>query len=94
MVSDLRVMTIGNSTGLLNWKFWTHYTFGHKSGICRNFAMASSETLNTEFAINKLRFLLVTHMVYSDARFDSYGILNLGHGAKYFLDKLVMKMNN
>jgi hypothetical protein len=58
------------------------------------FAMASSETLNTEFAINKLRFLLVTHMVYSDARFDSYGILNLGHGAKYFLDKLVMKMND
>jgi hypothetical protein len=58
-----------------------------------NFSMTSPETLNIKFAINKLSFLLITHMVNSDARFDSYGILKLGQGAEYFLDRLVMQMN-
>jgi hypothetical protein len=40
--------------------------------------MNSPETLNTKVAVNKLRFPLVTHMAYSDARFDSYAILKLG----------------
>jgi hypothetical protein len=44
--------------------------------------MTSPETLNTKFAVNELSFLLVTHMVYSDARFDSYGILMSGQGAE------------
>jgi hypothetical protein len=58
-----------------------------------NFSMTSPETLNIKFANNKLSFLLITHMVNSDARFDSYGILKLGQGAEYFLDRLVMQMN-
>jgi hypothetical protein len=37
--------------------------------------MTSLETLNTNVAINELSFLLVTHTVYSDARFDRYEIL-------------------
>jgi hypothetical protein len=44
--------------------------------------MTSPETLNTKVVSNRLRFLLVTHMVSSDARFDSYGLLKSGHGAK------------
>jgi hypothetical protein len=42
--------------------------------------MTSPKTLNTKVAANKLSFPLVTHMVYSDAWFDSYGILNSGWG--------------
>jgi hypothetical protein len=38
--------------------------------------MAFPETLNTKVAVNELSFPLVTHMPYSDARFDSYEILN------------------
>jgi hypothetical protein len=49
--------------------------------------MTFSETLNTKVAVDKLRFLLVTHTAYSDARFDSYGILNSGRGAENFLDR-------
>jgi hypothetical protein len=37
--------------------------------------MTSLETLNTNVVVNELSFLLVTHMVYSDARFDRYEIL-------------------
>jgi hypothetical protein len=48
--------------------------------------MTSPETLNTKVVIDELSFLLVTHMTYSDARFDSYGILKLGQGAENFLD--------
>jgi hypothetical protein len=44
--------------------------------------MTFSETLNTKVAVNELSFLLVTHMAYSDARFDSYEILKLGWGAE------------
>jgi hypothetical protein len=40
--------------------------------------MTFPETLNTKVAVNKLRFLLVTHIVYFNARFDSYGILKSG----------------
>jgi hypothetical protein len=40
--------------------------------------MTFPETLNTKVAINELIFPLVTHMAYSYARFDSYGILKSG----------------
>jgi hypothetical protein len=75
-------MAVRNSTGLLNQKFWTDHTFQHKSGFLRTFSMTSPETLNTKFAINELSFPLVTHTVNSDARFDSYGVLNIGQGAE------------
>jgi hypothetical protein len=44
--------------------------------------MTSLETLNTKVSANALRFPLVTHMIYSDARFDSYEILKSGQGAE------------
>jgi hypothetical protein len=56
--------------------------------------MTSPETLNIKVAINELIFLLVTHMVYSDAQFDSYGILISGRGAENFLDRLDRSTNN
>jgi hypothetical protein len=37
--------------------------------------MTSPETLNTKVVANELSFQLVTHTTYSDAWFDSYGIL-------------------
>jgi hypothetical protein len=40
--------------------------------------MTFPETLNTKVAINDVSFPLATHTAYSDARFDSFGILNLG----------------
>jgi hypothetical protein len=52
--------------------------------------MTSPETLYTKVAINELRFPLVTHMTYSDARFDSYGILTSEH----FLDRLDRPTND
>jgi hypothetical protein len=33
-------------------------------------------------------------MIYSEARFDSYGILKSGRGAKNFLDRLGRPANN
>jgi hypothetical protein len=56
--------------------------------------MTSLETLNTEFATNKLSFPLVTHTVDSEAQFDSYRILNSGQGAEHCLDRLDIKMND
>jgi hypothetical protein len=56
--------------------------------------MTSLEDLNTKVFGNELIFLLVTHMVYSDARFDRYGILNLGQGAESFLGRLDRLMND
>jgi hypothetical protein len=49
--------------------------------------MTFPEILNTKVSVNEISFLLVTHTVYSDARFDSYGILNSGWGAENFLDR-------
>jgi hypothetical protein len=40
--------------------------------------MTFPENLNTKVAVNELTFPLVTHTAYSDARFDSYGILQSG----------------
>jgi hypothetical protein len=37
--------------------------------------MTFPETLNTKASVNELSFPLVTHIAYTDARFDSYGIL-------------------
>jgi hypothetical protein len=42
--------------------------------------MTSPETLNMKFDDNELSFLLFNHMVDSDARFDSCGILKSGQG--------------
>jgi hypothetical protein len=50
--------------------------------------MIFPENLNTKVADNELRFPLVTHMAYSDARFGSYGILKSGRGAENYLDRL------
>jgi hypothetical protein len=44
----------------------------------KKIAMTSPETLYTKVAAKELSFLLVTHTTYSDARFDSYGILKSG----------------
>jgi hypothetical protein len=69
-------------------EFWADWTFWSKSGFWQNFAMTFQETLNTKVANSKLIFPLFTHMAYSDARFDRYGILNSGRGAENFLDRL------
>jgi hypothetical protein len=50
--------------------------------------MTFPETLNTKVAANEFSFPLVTHMAYSDAQFDSYGILKSGRGAENFLYRL------
>jgi hypothetical protein len=50
--------------------------------------MTSPETLSTKVAGNELISSLVTHVVYSDAWFHSYGIFKSGQGAKNFLDRL------
>jgi hypothetical protein len=50
--------------------------------------------LNTKVAVNELGFMLVTHMVYSDAQFDRYGILKSGRGAENFLGRLGRPVNN
>jgi hypothetical protein len=47
--------------------------------------MTSPETLYTKVVINELSFPLVTHMTYSDAWFDSYGIfLKSGYSTELF----------
>jgi hypothetical protein len=56
--------------------------------------MTSLETLNTKVAISELVFPLVTHTVYYNARFDSYGILKSGRGAENSLDRLGRLANN
>jgi hypothetical protein len=75
-------------------EFWADLTFQSKLGFWQNFAMTFPEILNTKVSFNKLRFPLVTHMAYSDARFESYGILNLGWGAENFLDRLGRPTND
>jgi hypothetical protein len=87
-------MTVGNSTGRADSEIWADCTFWHKPGIWRNFAITSPETLNTKIAFNEFSFLLVTHTVYSDARFDSYEILKLGQGCENYPDKLDIQMND
>jgi hypothetical protein len=74
-------------------EIWADCTFRHKSGIWQNFAMTSLEILNTKISVHKLSFLLVTLTVYSDARFESYGIWKSRQGAKNFPDRLVIMMN-
>jgi hypothetical protein len=56
--------------------------------------MTFPETLNTKVAYNELSSPLVTHMAYSDARFDSYEILKSGQGAENFLDRLCRMAND
>jgi hypothetical protein len=56
--------------------------------------MTFPETLNTKVSDSELSFPLVTHMAYSDARFDSYGILMSGRGAENFLDRLCRPAND
>jgi hypothetical protein len=73
--------------------FWADGTFWSKSGFWQNFAMTFPKTLNTKVVVSELRFLLVTHIAYSDARFDSYEILKSGRGAENFLDRLCRPAN-
>jgi hypothetical protein len=56
--------------------------------------MASPETLNTRVAVNELNFQLIMHMAYSDAQFDSYGILKSGQGAGNFPNRLDRPVND
>jgi hypothetical protein len=56
--------------------------------------MTSLETLHTKVVVNKLSFLLVTHMTYSDVRFDSYRILNTEQGAEDLLNRLDILTND
>jgi hypothetical protein len=74
--------------------FWADWTFWSKSGFWQNFVMTFPKTLNTKVVVSELRFLLVTHIAYSDARFDSYEILKLGRGAENFLDRLCRPAND
>jgi hypothetical protein len=50
--------------------------------------MISLETLNAKFSASELSFPLVTHTVYSNARFDNYRLLKSGYGAEQILDRL------
>jgi hypothetical protein len=75
-------------------EIWADCTFRHNSWIWRHFAMTTPETLTTKLTVNELSFLLVTHMAYYDARFDSYGILKTGQGAEHFPDRLDMQKND
>jgi hypothetical protein len=77
MASDLLVTAVGNSTGLLNQNSG-RLDLLVQIRILTKFHHDLAETLNTKVAVNELRFSLVTHMVRSDARLDSYGILKLG----------------
>jgi hypothetical protein len=52
--------------------------FGLNQDLEKKIAMTSPETLNTKVADNELSFPRVTHMTYSDARFDSCEILKSG----------------
>jgi hypothetical protein len=56
--------------------------------------MTSPEILNTKASVNELSFPLVTHTVYSDAWFDSYGILKLVPSTENFLDRLDRPTND
>jgi hypothetical protein len=67
-------MTIGKLTGLLNQNSGQSRPFGIIR-ISRIFAISFPETLNTKVTVNELSIPLVTHTAYSDAWFDSYGIL-------------------
>jgi hypothetical protein len=69
-------------------EFGADSTFQSKLGFWWNFAMTFPETLNTKVSDNELNFPLVTHTVYSDARFDIYDILKSGWGAEIFLNRL------
>jgi hypothetical protein len=50
--------------------------------------MTTPETLNTKVSVNELRFPLVTHTVYSNARFESYRTLKSEQGAEDSIDRL------
>jgi hypothetical protein len=56
--------------------------------------MTSPKNLNIKVTPNELNFPLITHTVYSDAQFDSYGILNSEQGVEHFLDRLDIAMND
>jgi hypothetical protein len=56
--------------------------------------MTFQETLNTKVAANEVSFPLATHTAYSDAWFNSYGILKSGRGAKNFLIRLCRPAND
>jgi hypothetical protein len=55
-----------------------------ESGVWRNFAMTSTETLNPKDTINKHSFPLVTLMVLSEGWFGRYRLSMTGPGAELF----------
>jgi hypothetical protein len=67
---------------------WADLTFRHKSGFWQNFAMTFPETLHTKNDINEHSFTSLTHMAYSDTRFDRYGFLKSGYGAELILERM------
>jgi hypothetical protein len=56
--------------------------------------MTTPETSNTKVVVDEFSFLLVTHTTFSNARFDSYGILKSGQGAENFMDRLDIPTND
>jgi hypothetical protein len=50
--------------------------------------------LNTNVIVNELSFPPVTHTLYSDAQFDSYGSLKVEQGAENFLGRLDRPAND
>jgi hypothetical protein len=56
--------------------------------------MTTPESLNRKIVFNELSFPLVTHTVYSNVWFDSYGSLRSGQGAENFPDRLHIQMND
>jgi hypothetical protein len=74
-------------TSLLNQNSGQTGRFGLNQDLT-NFRHDLPRNLNTKVAFNELSFPLVTRTAYSDARFDSYGILKSGQGAENFLDRL------
>jgi hypothetical protein len=59
-----------------------------------NFGHDLPRNLNTKNTVNELSFPLVTYTAYSDARFDSYGVLKSGQGAEQILDRLAIHAND
>jgi hypothetical protein len=68
-------------TGLLNQISGQTGPFGLNQNLT-NFCYDLPRNFEYKVAANELSFPLVTHMAYSDARFDSYVILKSGLGAE------------
>jgi hypothetical protein len=65
-------------------QIWTDWTSCDKLAFRPEFAMTTLESLNTKIVVNLLSFPLITHMVPSDAWFDSYEFSNVDPGSERF----------